>query len=241
MLLAHSIVYTTLVVAALISYRTKKLTLSGAAMGTLAGLLIYKGAGLPGLILLATFFIVGTLATKWQINNKAAIGAAEKNKGRRTAGQVLANAGVAAILGLMGWQSPDKTAIIQVMIAGSFAAATADTLSSELGMIYGRRFFNILTFKKDACGLDGVISIEGTLIGLAGAMLIASIYSTSTNCGMSFWWITLAGVIGNLVDSILGAALERRKFISNNLVNFLNTLAGAMICWFFTTTTITFW
>ncbi|HEY9535453.1 MAG TPA: DUF92 domain-containing protein, partial [Mucilaginibacter sp.] len=159
------IAYIALFVAAVLSYRTGKLTRTGAITGGIVGLFIYKGAGLTGLVLLATFFMVASWATQWQINKKSAIGAAEKNRGRRTTGQVLANGGVAGLLGLAGWLSPDKAGIALLMIAGSMAAAIADTLSSELGMIYGRRFFNILTFKKDTCGMDGVISIEGTLTG----------------------------------------------------------------------------
>lgn len=231
MTITDLIVYVILLAAAILAHRNNNLTRTGAITGCIVGLLIYKGAGITGLILLATFFILGTWATKWKTDRKTAIGAAERNKGRRKASQVLANAGVAAVLGFMGWQSPDKAGIIGAMIAGSFAAATADTLSSELGMVYGRRFLNILTFKKDTCGLDGVISLEGTLIGLIGAMLIAAVYSIVSGWSITFYWIALAGLIGNLADSILGAALERRKFIGNNLVNFLNTLTGAMVCW----------
>lgn len=231
MSVTNLIAYIFLLAASLISCLTKKLTLPGAITGAIIGLLIYKGAGLTGLLLLATFFIIGTAATKWQAGKKITISPAEKNDSRRTAGQVLANGGVAAVLGLVAWHSPDKVGAAQLMIAGSLAAATADTLSSELGMIYGRRLFNILTFKKDECGLDGVISSEGTLIGLVGAMLIAGVYSAMVGWSISFYLIAVAGLIGNLVDSVLGALLERRGLMGNNVVNFLNTLAGALVCW----------
>lgn len=231
MSITNLIVYLLLITASFISYLTKKLTLTGAITGGIVGFFIYQGTGLTGLLLLAIFFIIGTAATKWQANKKSAITATEKNDDRRTAGQVLANGGVAAALGLIAWLSPDKTGVAQLMIAGSLAAATADTLSSELGMIYGRRFFNILTFKKDQCGLDGVVSMEGTLIGLAGALLIAGAYSAMISWSISFYLIALAGLIGNLVDSVLGALVERRRLIGNNVVNFLNTLTGALVCW----------
>jgi uncharacterized protein (TIGR00297 family) len=181
--------------------------------------------------MLALFFIAGLWATGWQHNKKAAIGAAEEHKGRRTAGQVLANGGIAALLGALSWHLPTYALVVQLMIAGSFAAATADTLSSELGTVYGKRFYNILTFKKDQCGLNGVVSLEGTLIGLAGATLIAIVYSLSVGWTIAFCWIIIAGFIGNLVDSVLGASVERKGWIGNNLVNFLNTAIGAAVCW----------
>jgi uncharacterized protein (TIGR00297 family) len=229
--IAEIIIYSILLLGSTLSYTTKKLTLAGAVTGAVVGLLTYKGAGLTGLIILATFFITASWATKWQAAKKTAIGAAEENKGRRTAGQVLANGGVAALLGAVSWVFPENTGIIALMIAGSFAAATADTLSSELGMVYGRRFYNILTFKKEEAGPDGVVSVEGTLIGLIGAILIATVYSIGFGWGIGFCLITLAGFTGNLVDSVLGAALERKGVIGNNVVNFLNTGVGAGVCW----------
>ena len=40
--------------------------------------------------------------------------------------------------------------------------------------------------------------------------------------------IVLAGTVGNLVDSIIGATWERRGVIKNDAVNFLNTLAASL-------------
>jgi uncharacterized protein (TIGR00297 family) len=224
-------IYLFLLLGATLSYTTKKLTLLGAITGAIVGLLIYKGAGYTGLIMLALFFVAGSWATGWQTNKKQTMGTAQERKGRRTAGQVLANGGTAALLGALAWYWPNCAPIVQIMIAGSFAAATADTLSSELGTVYGSRFFNILTFKKDMRGLDGVVSLEGTLIGLAGAFLIAVVYALSFSWGVAVYWIVLAGFTGNLVDSVLGALLERKGLMGNNVVNFLNTAAGAGVCW----------
>jgi uncharacterized membrane protein len=62
-------------------------------------------------------------------------------------------------------------------------------------------------------------------------MLIAGVYSAMVGWSISFYLIALAGLIGNLMDSVLGALLERRGLMGNNVVNFLNTLAGALVCW----------
>lgn len=231
MTVAEIIVYIFLLLGAALSYAAKKLTITGAITGALVGALIYKGAGYAGIGMLALFFISGSWATGWQRNKKLATGIIKKNEGRRTTGQVLANGGTAALLGAWIWHNPDYMHLMQIMMAGSLAAAIADTLSSELGMVYGKRFFNILTFKKDQRGLDGVISFEGTLIGIVGAALIALVYASDFGWGLPVCWIVLAGFIGNAVDSVLGATLERKGLIGNNLVNFLNTATGALVCY----------
>ena len=231
MSLTDIVVYLFLLIGATLSYTKSKLTLAGAITGALVGLFIYKGAGYPGLVMLAAFFIAGSWATGWQLNKKTAIGAAEQHKGKRTVGQVLANGGTAALLGALGWYSPNHVPLVQLMVAGSFASAIADTFSSELGMIYGRRTFNILTLKKDQRGAHGVVSLEGTLIGVGGAAFIALSYSLFCGWSFSFLWIIIAGFTGNLLDSVLGASLERKGWIGNNVVNFLNTAVGAGVCW----------
>lgn len=225
------IIYIILVLGATLSFTSKKLTLSGAITGAVVAILIYTGIGYTGIAMLAFFFIAGSWVTGWQLTKKIDLGTAETDKGRRTAGQVLANGGMAALLSALAWYFPGQRQVIAVMVAGSLAAATADTLSSELGTIYGRRFYNVLTFKKDTRGLDGVISFEGTLAGLVGAILITTIYAMGFGWGLPFCWIIVAGFTGNLADSILGAWLERKNLIGNDWVNFLNTVTGAGVCY----------
>lgn len=142
---------------------------------------------------------------------------------------MLANAGVAAICGMLVLMCTKFAGLLLLMMAASFASATADTLSSELGTIYGKRFFNIVTLKPDQRGLDGVISLEGTLIGIAGSCIIAVIYAIGFEWDLNVVWIIIAGTTGNLTDSLLGALLERKHYIDNNAVNFLNTLMAALV------------
>ncbi|RYY12024.1 MAG: DUF92 domain-containing protein [Cytophagaceae bacterium] len=193
------------------------------------GLAIFAGAGWAGLGLLVFFFGLGTGASAWRVAEKRQLGLAEANRGQRTTGQVLANAGVAAVLGLVAWRYPATAPLANLMLAGSLAAATADTLSSELGNVYGRRYYNILTGRADTRGENGVISLEGTLLGLAGSAVVAGFYCLCYGWGPAFGWLLVAGTAGNLLDSVLGATLERRGLVGNDAVNLLNTLTGAMV------------
>ncbi|TGE26112.1 DUF92 domain-containing protein [Hymenobacter aquaticus] len=211
----------------LYSVRAGKLTTAGALTGGLLGVTIFLGAGWWGVALLSLFFGLGSAASAWKVTEKRHLGLAEENKGRRTAGQVLANAGVAALAGLLSWQLPLHAPLFQLMLAGSFAAATADTLSSELGNVYGRRYYNIWTLRPDTRGLNGVVSLEGTLLGLAGSALLALVYCLATSRLQHFLLLLVAGTVGNLADSVLGATVERRHLLSNNAVNTLNTAVGA--------------
>jgi uncharacterized protein (TIGR00297 family) len=164
------------------------------------------------------------------VADKRRLGLAEENKGRRTAGQVLANAGGAGMLGLLAWLAPATAPLAGLMLAGSFAAATADTLSSELGNVYGRRYYNILTLRPDTRGLNGVVSLEGTALGLAGTAVLAAVYCLGSGSSWAaFGALLVAGTAGNLMDSVLGATVERRGWLGNNAVNFLNTLTGALV------------
>jgi uncharacterized protein (TIGR00297 family) len=207
----------------------KKLTPAAALTGALIGCAIYAGGGYPGLLLLAMFFILGTAATSWKKEKKLTVESNAGHQSTRTTGQVIANAGVAALAGVLALFLPDDKPQFLLAMAASFSSAAADTLSSELGMIYGRRFFHLLTLKPDKRGLDGVVSIEGTLFGLAGSVLVAAAFALATqwNTG-TFIIIIAAGTFGNLVDSALGALFERKGILTNNTVNFLNTLAAAI-------------
>jgi uncharacterized protein (TIGR00297 family) len=258
-----------LVAGAAASARWKKLTPAAAVTGAICGCAIYMGDGFRGLALLALFFILGTAATGWGTS---------PHQSTRHAGQVIANGGIAAIAGLLALFFPAARQLFTLLLAASLSSATADTLSSELGMVYGRRFFNILTLKADERGLDGVISLEGLLLGAIGSALVAAVFVIipappassffvvpgphhqqptllpsndhallsndhaflSTGHAVlsnshAFLILLIAGTVGNLADSLLGALFERRGLLSNDQVNILNTLiaaacAGVLAC-----------
>lgn len=225
----NGIVFILLCMAAVVTVVLKKLDAKAAVSAVVIGFIVWLGEGYTGIALLATFFIAGTLATSFKMRVKQQAGLAEQHRGQRTAAQVIANSGVAAILSLLSFLFAQQQSLLLVLVASSLSSATADTVSSELGNVYGKKFYNIMNFKKDIRGLNGVISFEGTMIGIAGSCLIAFIYTVQAGFTIYFLWIVIVGTIGNLTDSVLGATLERKHILNNDAVNFFNTLTAAIV------------
>ena len=216
--------------ATLATVLSKKLTAIAGLTGAALASLIFIGVGWIGIALMSTFFLLGTQATSWKKKFKQSLGLVQE-KGRRNTGQVLANGGGAGVLGLLAICFPEYNELLVLMMAAAFSSATADTVSSELGSVYGSSFYDILSFKTGQRGLDGVISIEGLLFGIAGSVLVAAVYALVEATTQYIPSIILAGTIGNLTDSYLGATLERQRKIGNDAVNFLNTAIAILAMW----------
>ncbi|MEN7548425.1 DUF92 domain-containing protein [Rapidithrix thailandica] len=223
--------FVVIAVSMAMAYLGKKLDLLGALVGGGIALCIFMGVGFKGLFFLFVFFVLGTGASHWKFKEKEKLQVAEKNKGRRSVANALANGGVAATCGLLAWLFPMHQELFTGMIAAAFASATADTLSSELGNLYGSRYVNILSFRPDQRGLDGVISLEGTVLGTFGSALLALSYGFLYQWSNMVVFVFLAGVIGNFMDSYLGATLQRNGYLNNHTVNLANTLAAVLFVW----------
>ncbi len=232
MLLQYSALLIFLISGTVLSIYFKKLTPIAAITGLVCALAVFAGASYTGVAIMTAFFVTATIVTSWKRNLKQQLYTEAADDGRRKSSQVIANAGVAAIAGLLNIFFYPEGIIWPLIIAAAFSAACGDTVSSELGTVYGKKFFNILTFKPDKRGLDGVVSLEGTLLGAIGSLLIAGVYFIGYQSLQGAVVVAICGVFGNLFDSFLGALLERKGLLKNDAVNFLNTLAAALLAAF---------
>ena len=178
-------------------------------------------------------------STKLGRKRKEQLGTAENRRGR-SAAQVAANLGVAALacsefsqswLIDTHWFSPVHTLAPVPLLAVGLAAlaeAAADTVSSESGQVLGGRPRMITTFRAVETGTDGAISPAGTLAGVVAAAIVAGVGAVALGGNLALFWISGAGgVFGLLFDSLLGATMERRGWQNNDAVNLLSTASAA--------------
>ncbi|CAM2005257.1 DUF92 domain-containing protein [Acanthopleuribacter pedis] len=211
------------------SIATRKMDLPGGIAGFVIAALLYLGAGPAGFTALFAFFVLAVGASKWKFAEKTQLGVAQEDGGKRSVRHAVSNGAVAATAATLALLLPQHAAVFTVAAAGALASATADTLSSELGNVYGRRYLDVVTFTSGQRGDDGVVSLEGTLLGLIGAVVIAAVAFWG---GAGLWGaaaVVLGGAVGNLADSILGATFQRKDLMTNDSVNFANTLIGAVV------------
>ena len=214
---------------ALTAWRVGSIDVSGVVSGTVLGTVIATALGWSGFTLLLVFFVLGSVATRVGWSTKVARGLAEGNRGRRGAKNALANVSVPAVLACFALTTPHGE-LFRLAFAAAFAAAAADTSSSELGQIWGRRPRMLTTLRPAEPGVDGAISLEGTLAGIAAAAILALVGAMAGLYGiepMPIALVVAAGLFGTLFDSLLGATLERRALLDNEAVNFLAILGAA--------------
>ena len=206
-------------------------SVTGMLTGVLMGLVTIVLGGFGWFVVLIAFFGIGGLASKYRYEEKRELGVAEPNEGARGTRNVLANAAV-ALLAVVGFAaSPQLSADAGIFVlgfSGSLATAMSDTLSSELGVLYGDPRL-VTTLEEVDPGTDGGVTLEGSVAGLAGALVVAVIAVALLGVSpVGAALVVLGGVVGMLVDSALGATIEGRG-VGNQSVNFLATLSGAVV------------
>jgi uncharacterized protein (TIGR00297 family) len=219
------------VAIAALAYALKSIDVAGALSAVVIGTLITAGLGLSGLAVMIAFFVVGTAVTKLGYRVKAQRGIAQEKGGARGWRNAWANGGVPAALALLaGFSAPDDRYLFALAYAAAVATAGADTCSSEVGKAYGRRTFLITTLRPVPPGTEGAISAEGTLAGLAGAIVIAAVGAAGGLYGPgAAALVAIAGLLGSLAESVLGTVAEKRGWLDNDLLNAVNTAIGAAL------------
>lgn len=182
------------------------------------------------------FFLVGTKATKFKRNMKKFDEDDDQNGGRRNWIQVISNGGVGmelSILSLIEGGPANELPInfpfnyhpswISIAFLGSMACACGDTLASELAPALSSEQPRLITqpLRKVPKGTNGGVTIAGLFFSALGGFICGLTYFICTILFVEReallhappqWPLimlgTIAGLLGSIIDSILGATLQ---------------------------------
>lgn len=208
----------------------KLLTPAGIFHAWLLGVIVWGTLGWPGYLVVGFYFIVGSGVTRIGMKEKEAQGIAEKRSGARGPENVWGSALIAALCALGVWLIPDWKFLLCLGYVASFSTKLSDTTASEVGKAYGKRTFLITTLQPVARGTEGAVSLEGTLAGVVGSVAIALIgWGVNLIDIIGIVWCVIAAFIATNIESVIGATLQSKyTWLTNEVVNILNTLIGAV-------------
>jgi len=219
----------------------KLLTPAGLLHAVGLGILIWGTLGPSGYAVMMVYFLVGSAVTRIGMAEKEAAGIAEKRSGARGPENVWGSALVAAlcaigVLVVEGQIIPVEfgqtlKAALMLGYVASLSTKLSDTCASEVGKAYGKRTFLITTLQPVSAGTEGAVSLEGTLAGIVGSLAIALVgWGVGLIDGLGIGLCAIAAFVATNLESVIGATLQDRfDWLTNEVVNIINTLIGALV------------
>ncbi len=253
-----AIALNTILLAIAVIIPKKLLTDAGQFHGWLLGVIIWGCLGWQGYAVVMFYFLVGSGVTRIGKAQKEAEGIAEKRSGARGPENVWGSALTATLCAVGVWGLsifgdtgkmpvpqdailpvaqdailPVPQYVISLLLLGyaaSFCTKLSDTCASEIGKAYGKRTFLITTLQPVPRGTEGAVSLEGTIAGIVGSILMALVSSAVgliDLTGIAF--CVIAAFIATNIESVIGATVQSKfEWLTNEVVNFFNTFIGAI-------------
>lgn len=206
----------------LYAYIKKKIDLSAIFASAIIGIIVIFTIEISYLLLMISFFILGNLATIYKQKIKEDEGVSE---GVRTFRNVFGNGAAATIFSIFYFIT--KAKFFQIAFIGAIATATSDTFATEIGQAHEKNPKLITNLKKVKVGTPGAISLQGIFAAIVGSFLISLLSFIFSNEKSFLIYGTLAGIIGCIIDSLIGATIER-NLIDKHMTNFIATLFGGI-------------
>ena len=201
------------IVFGVFSLKLKIVDFTGFLAGLVVGGFIYIFGDWRWFIIVLTFHLVAGFFTKYKYKQKREKGGAEEKGGARAWQNIIANGGVAALFAFAeGFTS------LEYFFAGFLGAvstATADTLATEIGLLYSGEPRLITDLKKKVPpGTSGGVSFLGEIATILGAGLIGLVAWTLNPQTWSLPTILIvaliSGFLGSTLDSLIGATVQAK-------------------------------
>ena len=238
-----AVVLNTMLVGVAFASPKKLLTPAGYLHAWVLGVILWGCLGWQAYAVTLVYFVVGSAVTKVGFAQKAAAGIAEDRGGVRGPGNVWGSALTAALCALLAWVIGLTSAtlaglstaqVIQLLVLGfvaSLSTKLSDTSATEIGKAYGQRTFLITTLQPVPRGTEGAVSLEGTLAGVVGSLILAvAAWGIGVISTMGIVICAIAAFVATTLESLIGATIEDKlPGLTHDVVNIINTLIGAVV------------
>jgi uncharacterized protein (TIGR00297 family) len=242
-------------VLCVLAYWEKVLDLWGTILAFFIGVIIGIFGGILWLTLLLFFLITSFVATRYKYAIKTERGVQEGKKGERHFKNVLANSFIPAFIALISYEDfhfIEEKWMAEVAFISAVAVAAADTVASELGVISDRTYLITNPKKRVKPGTSGGVSRLGQFWALMASTYTAvfawivlffipfNFFSSDNGLyhflepSNSYALVIIpliVGFVGCQIDSILGATLEHKGWLTNEGVNIAATSLGGLLAW----------
>ena len=217
-------------VMAVESYKLNCLTKSGAVASFIVGTCVGVFGSFNAFFLLTAFTIAGFIATLRDFDRKKAMGLQEGELGERTAANVFGVGLPPCLVVLINFIHPLDPYLFDILFISTITVAGADTIASEMG-VKAKKTYMITTFKEVSAGVNGGVSVRGTLVSTIVALLIAMLgwFVLTGTLDVLLLIPFAAGVVGNILDSVFGAVLENPGYISKYTNNCSTAIIGSVV------------
>lgn len=212
--------------------KQKSLSPDGVTHATILGIGLWTFSGIQGWALCVLYLIAGSAVTKIKMKEKERLGIAEKREGARGPENVWGSAATAMACVMLAYLLPAQAAVLKVGYVASLATKLSDTFQSEIGKAFGKTTYLITTLKQVPRGTEGAVSLEGTLAGIVGsiAFSLAAFYLGLITEPSQVVATIIAAFVATFAESYIGATFQDSvPWLTNELVNLLNTLIGAVV------------
>lgn len=221
------------VLVAVAAWKWNSLTARGALAAALVGAVALRVSLGVGMLLIFWFLLAAAVSKFGSRTKRERMRGVVEKGSRRDATQVLANGGVYGLLvtlllivqhfGATEGVTPGAAqwALAAALgAAGSLAAAGADTWATEIGVWVGGMPWSVRTYRRVPPGTSGAISIAGC-VAMSGAAALMAVLAIVFNVvppeGQYFRAVFLGGIAGAMVDTIIGATIQERRWCPNCL------------------------